>query len=76
MRLFCSLFLIFIGIVGLGFQFVAVSMIGVGVLDVMEAIWSFGLGIPFVFCIGLIVIGCICALVTLCQKTDQNKSQQ
>lgn len=69
MGLFCSLFLIFIGIVGIHLQFIAVSILGIGTLNIIDAVISYGLKIPFLFCLFMTLIGCICSVYNLLKKT-------
>ena len=68
MNLFCSLFLVFIGIVGIHLEFIAVSISGLGPLDMIDGVFAFGLKTPFIFCALMILVGCICSAYILVKK--------
>lgn len=73
MNLLCSLFTVFIGIIGIHIQFLAVSILGLGPMKIVDAIFSYGLGLPFLFCLCLILVGSVFSVILVIQKIKNRK---
>ena len=69
MVMLCGVALILTGVVGMGLQFIAVAIAGLGPGGIISAVFDTGLTLPFLFCLALIILGILIFFVELSNRT-------